>query len=50
MKEKKYAQKGIAMKTLHDVVSAIPYSLAHVQSPFSHRNLGHSKTPLRVVS
>lgn len=48
--EKSYAQKGIAMKTLHDVVSAIPYSLAQVQSPFSHRNLDHSKAPLRVVS
>lgn len=48
--EKSYAQKGIAMKTLHDVVSAIPYNLAQVQSPFSHRNLDQSKTPLRVVS
>ncbi len=48
--ERSYAQNGIAMETLHDVVSAIPYSLAQVKSPFSHRNLDHGKTPLRIVS
>ena len=48
--EKSYAQKGISMKTLPGVISAISFNLQQVRSPFSHRNLDRVDAPLRIVS
>ncbi len=48
--EKSYAQGGIAIKTLYNVVSEIRFNLEQVQSPFGHPSQERTGVSLRVVS